>query len=161
MSGQEELIDKDPFGEDEVIVEEENIITEKMVKKATFLIHRLAEQKGKEYKNIQKACRNLFKYENLAKVSKEQGHAIINKLLELTGREEEEKPEQGAKNEEKETVQEKDDAVTGTMREAVRAAVDITLTEVVEKDVPVQGLGGFVLEIAKVIFEAKLKEGEQ
>jgi hypothetical protein len=44
------------------------------------------------------------------------------------------------------------------MRRAVRAAVDITLKEVVEKDVPVQGLGGFVLEISKVIFEAKMSE---
>jgi len=50
------------------------------------------------------------------------------------------------------------DIVTSTMREAVRAAVDITLKEVVEKDVPVQGLGGFVLEIGKVIFDAKMAE---
>jgi hypothetical protein len=48
--------------------------------------------------------------------------------------------------------------VTSTMREAVRASVDITIKEVVEKDVPVQGLGGFVLEIAKVIFDAKMQE---
>jgi len=50
------------------------------------------------------------------------------------------------------------DIVASTMREAVRAAVDITLKEVVEKDVPVQGLGGFVLEIGKVIFDAKMAE---
>ena len=52
-----------------------------------------------------------------------------------------------------------DDVVTATMREAIRAAVDITLKEVVDKDVPVQGLGGFVLEIGKVIFDAKMDEG--
>lgn len=51
-----------------------------------------------------------------------------------------------------------EDLVTSTMRKAVRAAVDITLEEVVEKDVPVQGLGGFVLEIGKVIFDAKMAE---
>jgi hypothetical protein len=115
-------------------------------------------------------------------VSKEQGHAIINKLIELTGGEEEKpqlptKPDDGLKNkgakvtddgttskkieepknEEKETVQD-DDTVTGTMREAIRAAVDITIKEVVDKDVPVQGLGGFVLEIGKVIFDAKMSE---
>jgi len=84
----EELTDKDPFGDEEVIADAD-FITEKMVKKATFLIHKLAELKGKEYKDIQKKCRNLFNYENLAKVSKEQGHAIITKLIELTGGEEE------------------------------------------------------------------------
>ena len=114
-------------------------------------------------------------------MSKEQGHAIINKLIELTGGEEEKpqlptKPDDGLKNkgarvtddgttskkieepknEEKEIVAPDDDTVTGTMREAIRAAVDITLKEVVDKDVPVQGLGGFVLEICKVIFDAKM-----
>ena len=185
MSGQEELTDQDPFANDEV-VDEENRITSAMVRKVTFLIHKLAEMKGQEYKEIQKKCRSMFQYTNLAKVSKEQGHKIINKLIELTGGEEE-KPQvptktddelknKGArvtddgsklqkiekpKNEEKETVQE-DDTVTGTMREAIRAAVDITLKEVVDKDVPVQGLGGFVLEIGKVIFTAKMeKEAER
>jgi hypothetical protein len=166
----DDLTDKDPFADEEVVAEE-NLISDAMVKKITYLIHKLAEQKGKEYRDIQKKCRSIFKYDNLAKVSKEQGHAIINKLIKLTGGEEE-KPQQGAKvtddgttskkiegpkNEEKETVQD-DDTVTGTMREAVRAAVDITLKEVVEKDVPVQGLGGFVLEIGKVIFDAKRAE---
>lgn len=178
----DELSDKDPFADDEV-VDEENLISPAMVKKVTYLIHKLAEQKGKEYKDIQKKCRNLFKYENLAKVSKEQGHAIINKLIELTGGEEEKpqlptKPDDGLKNkgakvtddgttskkieepknEEKEIVAPDDNTVTGTMREAIRAAVDITLKEVVDKDVPVQGLGGFVLEIGKVIFTAKMEE---
>lgn len=180
----DELSDKDPFADAEE-VDEENLISPAMVKKVTYLIHKLAEQKGKDYKDIQKKCRSLFKYENLAKVSKEQGHAIINKLIELTGGEEEKpqlptKPDdelknKGAKvtddnptnqgekieeqkNENKEAVKD-DDVVTATMREAIRAAVDITLKEVVDKDVPVQGLGGFVLEIGKVIFDAKMDEG--
>lgn len=180
----DDFSDKNPFADDEE-VDEENLISPAMVKKVTYLIHKLAEQKGKEYKDIQKKCRNLFKYENLAKVSKEQGHAIINKLIELTGGEEEKpqlptKPDdrlknKGAKvtddnptnqgekieepkNENKEAVKD-DDVVTATMREAIRAAVDITLKEVVDKDVPVQGLGGFVLEIGKVIFDAKMDEG--
>ncbi|RCV65285.1 hypothetical protein C5S53_04550 [Methanophagales archaeon] len=182
MSGQEELTNQDPFAEDEE-VPKENLISTAMVKKATYHIHKLAEQKGKEYKDIQKNCRSLFKYENLAKVSKEKGHAIINKLIELTGGEEEKpqlptKPDDGLKNkgakvtddgtkskkieepknEEKEIVVSDDDTVTGTMREAIRAAVDITMKEVVEKEVPVQGLGGFVLEIGKVIFDAKMAE---
>ena len=179
----DDLTDKDPFADAEE-VDEENLISPAMVKKVTYLIHKLAELKGKEYKDIQKKCRNLFKYENLAKVSKEQGHAIINKLIELTGGEEEEKPQlptkpddglknKGAKvtddgttskkiedpkNEEKEIAAPDDDTVTATMRAAIRAAVDITLREVVDKDVPVQGLGGFVLEIGKVIFNAKMQE---
>ena len=166
----DDLPDKDPFADEEVVAEE-NLISDAMVKKITYLIHKLAEQKGKEYWDIQKRCRSIFKYDNLAKVSKEQGHEIINKLLKITGGEEE-KPQQGAKvtddrttskkiekpeNEEKETVPD-DDTVTRTMREAVRAAVNITLKEVVKKDVPVQGLGGFVLEIGKVIFEAKISK---
>jgi hypothetical protein len=36
--------------------------------------------------------------------------------------------------------------------------VKITQKEVVDKEIPVMGLGGFVLEIAKVIFEAKRNE---
>ena len=179
-----ELSDKDPFADDEV-VDEENLITDGMVKKVTFLIHKLAEMKGQAYKDIQKKCRSIFQYTNLAKVSKEQGHAIINKLIELTGGEEEKpqlptKPDDGLKNkgakvtddnptnqgekieepknENKEAVKD-DDVVTATMREAIRAAVDITLKEVVDKDVPVQGLGGFVLEIGKVIFDVKMDEG--
>ena len=183
MSGQEELTDQDPFANDEV-VDEENLITDGMVKKVTYHIHKLAEMKGQEYKDIQKKCRSIFQYTNLAKVSKEKGHAIINKLIELTGGEEEKpqlprKPDDGLKNkgarvtddgtkskkieepknEEKEIVAPDDDTVTGTMREAIRAAVDITLKEVVDKDVPVQGLGGFVLEIGKVIFDAKMEKG--
>ena len=169
MSGQEELTESLDDGE-------EDLISEKMMKKITYLMHKLAEIKGRDYKEIQKKCKALFKYTNLAKVSKVQGHAIINKLLELTGGEQEEKQEQGAtvkddgtehlptepddgiKNKEEKTVQEKDDTVTRTMREAIRAAVNITLKEVVEKDVPVQGLGGFLLEIGEVIFDAKRAE---
>ncbi|RCV63318.1 hypothetical protein C5S53_14300 [Methanophagales archaeon] len=179
----DDLTDKDPFADAEE-VNEENLISPAMVKKVTYHIHKLAEQKGKEYKDIQKKCRSIFQYTNLAKVSKEQGHAIINKLIELTGGEEEKpqlptKPDDGLKNkgarvtddgtkskkieepksEEKEIVAPDDDTVTGTMREAIRAAVDITIKEVVDKDVPVQGLGGFVLEIGKVIFDAKMEEG--
>ena len=98
----DELSDKDSFADDEE-VDEENLISPAMVKKVTYLIHKLAEQKGKDYKDIQKKCRNMFKYENLAKISKEQGHAIINKLIELTGGEEEKpqlptKPDDGLKN---------------------------------------------------------------
>ena len=168
MSGQEELTES-------LDNEEEGLISEKMLRKITYLIHKLAEMKGREYMEIQKKCRSIFKYTNLAKVSREDAHAIIDELIKMTGGVEEEKQEQGArikdevpklprepddgfKNEEKKTVQEKDDTVTGTMREAVRAAVDITLKEVVKKDVSVQGLGGFVLEIGKVIFDAKRAE---
>ena len=68
---------------------EENLITEGMVKKATFLIHKLADRRGEDFKEIQKKCKKLLNYENLAKVSREQGHAIIDKLVELTGGEEE------------------------------------------------------------------------
>jgi gas vesicle protein len=171
----EELNDKDPFANDEV-VDVEDPITDAMVKKATYHIHKLADQKGQDYKEIQKKCKVLFNYSNLAKVSMDQGHQIINKLIELTGGEEE-KPQLSRKPDEKlkgtikdnvtheKTVQEPkheekevDDLVTGTMRKAIRAAVDITIKEVVDKAVPVQGLGGFVLEIGKVIFEAKMSE---
>ena len=181
---EEGFSEKDPFDEG-VEPEEFDRITERMVKKATHLIHKLAKQKKKDFKEIQKKCRALFAYTNLAKVTLEDGHVIIDKLLELTGGEEEAQlavpqlptnPDDGspkrvvteepAKKEEEETKTEEDvpvagdDEVTFTMRRAVRAAVDITLKEVVEKDVPVQGLGGFVLEISKVIFEAKMSETE-
>jgi hypothetical protein len=167
-------LDPRPFGEEP---EKEDLISDAMVKKATWLIHKLAERRGADYKEIQKKCKKLLGYENLAKVTLEDGHKIIDKLIELTGGEEEKpqlptKPNDRARNEgatvtddgttpqkieepkreEKETTQE-DDTVTRTMRESIRAAVDITLKEVVEKEVPVQGLGGFVLEIGKVIFE--------
>ena len=84
----DDLTDKNPFADEEVVAEG-NLISDAMVKKITYLIHKLAEQKGKEYRDIQKRCRSIFKYDNLAKVSKEQGHAIINKLIELTGGKEE------------------------------------------------------------------------
>jgi type IV secretory pathway VirD2 relaxase len=181
MSDEKDLDDLDPFGE-EGEAADENLITEAMVKKATYHIHKLAEQKKKDFKEIQKKCKALFAYTNLAKVTLEDGHKIIDKLIELTGGEEEQstapqlptKPDEGlqkreikkeiVKKEEEETKTDEDvpvagdDEVTFTMRRAVRAAVDITLKEVVEKDVPVQGLGGFVLEISKVIFEAKMAE---
>lgn len=173
----DELTGNDPFDEEAEAVDE-NLITEPMVKKATYLIHKLADRRGADYKEIQKKCKKLLGYENLAKVTLEDGHRIIDKLIELTGGEEEE--EQGAiatddLSEQKKEIEKEpgekvetktdedlpvagDDEVTFTMRRAVRAAVDITLKEVVEKDVPVQGLGGFVLEISKVIFEAKMSE---
>jgi hypothetical protein len=171
----DELNDKDPFADAET-ADEANYITEGMVRKATYLIHKLADRKGQDYKEIQNKCKKLFAYTNLAKVTLEDGHAIINKLIELTGGEEE-KPQLPTKPDEKlkatvkdnltheKTVQEPkheekegESIVISTMREAVRASVDITIKEVVNKDVPVQGLGGFVLELAKVIFEAKRKE---
>jgi hypothetical protein len=159
------LSDKDPFAQDDEEVVLENLITEPMVKKATYLIHKLANRRGSDFKEIQNKCKKLFAYTNLAKVSMDDGHKIINKLIELTGGEEEKpqlptKPEEKPKkiDEPKHEEKEVDDIVTGTMRKAIRAAVDITLKEVVDKDVPVQGLGGFVLEIGKVIFEAKMAE---
>jgi len=149
--------------------EEGGFITEAMVKKATYLIHKLANRRGADFREIQKKCKKALGYSNLAKVTLEEGHAIINKLIELTGGEEAEEAveeikddltkEPEAKQEEivKEDAEE-DDLVTSTMRKAIRAAVDITIKEVVDKEVPVQGLGGFVLEIGKVIFEAKMIE---
>lgn len=80
------LNDKDPFGEDE---EEEDLISEAMVKKATYLIHKLAEQRKEDFKEIQKKCKKLFAYTNLAKVTMVDGHAIIDKLIELIDGEEE------------------------------------------------------------------------
>jgi len=163
MTGQEELTDKDPFADVEVA---KDLITEAMVKKATYLIHKLANRRGADFIEIQKKCKKALGYSNLAKVTLEEGHAVINKLIELTGgEEEEEKNEDIVKDDLTEEVKqevtvnmvaEDDDLVTSTMRKAIRAAVDITIKEVVDKEVPVQGLGGFVLEIGKVIFEAKM-----
>ena len=82
----------DPFDE-EGEFEKEDLISDGMVKKATYLIHKLAGQKGKDFKEIQKECKKLFAYTNLAKVSLTEGHAIIDKLNELTGGEE----QQGAR----------------------------------------------------------------
>lgn len=167
--------------------EEGNLITDKMVKKATFLIHKLAQRRGADYSEIQKKCKKLLGYTNLAKVSLVDGHAIINKLIELTGgEEEEEKPKTDATDDlsvpakpdentgatviddgttakeivepKKEEKEQDDDLVTSTMRKAIRAAVDITQKEVIEKEIPVMGLGGFVLEVGKVLFEAKMRE---
>jgi hypothetical protein len=149
--------------------EEESLITEAMIKKATHLIHKLADQKNESFETIRNKCKKLFGYTNLAKLSLEDGHAMISKLIGMTGGEEEtqvrdntvkddstqEKTELDQKHKEKDTAE---GLVTSTMREAVRDAVCITIKEVVEKDVPVQGLGGFVLEIAKVIFDAKMSE---
>jgi hypothetical protein len=87
MSG-EEFDEKNPFGEGE------DLISLPMVKKATHLIHKLADRRGADFKEIQKKCKKLLAYENLAKVSMEQGHAIIDKLVALTGGEEQ---QQGAK----------------------------------------------------------------
>jgi hypothetical protein len=69
--------------------EVEGLISPPMVKKATYLIHKLADRRGADFKEIQKKCKKLLEYENLAKVTLEEGHAIIDKLVELTGGEEE------------------------------------------------------------------------
>jgi hypothetical protein len=137
--------------------EEENFITEAMVKKATYLIHKLADQRNETFETIRNKCKKMFGYMNLAKLSLEDGHEMISKLIEVTGGEEktQEKTDSDQKHKEKDTTE---CLVTSTMREAVRASVNITIKEVVDKDVPVQGLGGFVLEIAKVIFDAKMSE---
>jgi hypothetical protein len=82
-------LDAKPFGEEERASPQEGLITSPMVNKATHLIHKLADRRGADFKEIQKKCRKLLNYENLAKVSMEQGHAIIDKLVELTGGEEE------------------------------------------------------------------------
>ena len=170
---------------------DEQLITDKMIKKATFLIHKLANRRGVDYLDIQKKCKKQFGYTNLAKVTLEDGHAIINKLIELTGGEEEEEKEPGKDDlspqkdetkkekeigedngavekaiekeagklrEEDKKAQEDEDLVTSTMRKAIRAAVDITNKEIVAKEIPVMGLGGVVLEIGKVIFNAKMAE---
>ncbi len=80
---EEELDEKNPFGK------EKDLLSPPMVKKATYLIHKLADRKGADFKDIQKKCKKYLNYENLAKVSMSQGHAIIDKLVELTGGEEE------------------------------------------------------------------------
>ena len=169
MGEEKELSAADVFDEKEEPTDE-NLISEAMVKKATYHIHKLAEQRKEDFKEIQKKCKKLFGYTNLAKVTLEDGHRIIDKLIELTGGEEEEqgtrvtddlskqKKEIAKKPAEKVETKTEEDGVTATMRKSIRAAVDITLKEVVEKEVPVQGLGGFVLEIGKVIFEAKMSE---
>lgn len=177
----EELNDKDPFADDEP-ADEATHITEGMVRKVTYLIHKLADRKGQDYKEIQNKCKKLFAYTNLAKVSMDEGHKIINKLIKLTGGEEkpqlprkpddgfdatvkdnltheaqvpkEIKKESAEKGEETKT---EEDIVTATMRESIRVAVDITLKEVMAREIPVMGLGGFVWDVGKVIFEAKMK----
>ena len=68
---------------------EENSITEGMVKKATYLIHKLADRRGEDFTEIQKKCKKKLGYTNLAKVTLSEGHALIDKLIELTGGEEE------------------------------------------------------------------------
>jgi hypothetical protein len=72
---------------------EENLITPAMVKKATYHIHKLADRRGADFQDIQKKCKKHLGYENLAKVTLAEGHAIIDKLVELTGGEE----QQGAR----------------------------------------------------------------
>lgn len=88
---EEDFFEKDPFDEG-VEPMKENQISDPMVKKATYLIHKLADRRGADYKEIQKKCKKLLGYENLAKVTLEDGHRIIDKLIELTGGEEEEQP---------------------------------------------------------------------
>lgn len=166
--------------------EEGDLITDKMVRKATSLFHKLATRRGADFKDIREKCKKHFGYINLAKVRLDEGHRIIDELIELTGGEEEETgprddsgpqssiiKNQGATviddgttakeiveptKEEKKIIVQDEDATTSIMREAIRAAVDITQKEVIEKDIPVMGLGGFVLEIGKVLFEAKMSE---
>lgn len=153
--------------------EEESLITEAMVKKATYLIHKLADQRNETFETIRNKCKKMFGYMNLAKLSLDDGHAMISKLIEVTGGEEEEgtpqlpkKPDDGSPKreitkqpaEKEEEIRTEEDVVTATMRKAIRAAVDITQKEVIEKDIPVMGLGGFVLEVGKVLFEAKMAE---
>jgi hypothetical protein len=162
--------------------EEESLVTEAMVKKATYLIHKLADQRNEPFETIRSKCKKMFGYMNLAKLSLEDGHAMISTLIELTGGVEEKpqlptKPDDKLKNkdstvkddlthektvqkptEKEEETKTEEDVVTATMRASVRAAVNITLKEIVAKEVPVQGLGGVVLEISKVIFEAKMSE---
>lgn len=89
-----EELNSDPFDE-EGEFEKEDLISDGMVKKATYLIHKLADRRGHDFKEIQKKCKKLFAYTNLAKVSLVEGHAIIDKLTELTGGEEQ--PQQGAR----------------------------------------------------------------
>jgi len=80
----------DDLDEKPVEDEKEDLISEAMVRKATYLIHKLADRRGADFKEIQKKCKKLLRYENLAKVSLDDGHRIIDKLIELTGGEEEE-----------------------------------------------------------------------
>ena len=162
------------MSEEDLNEKDQELLSEPMIKKITFLMHKYADQRHEDYKEVQKKCKKKFAYSNLAKMPIMEGHAMITKLIELTGGEEEEKKaeqkeitkddttkkaekKEETKDQEKGTPQD-EDLVTSTMRKAARAAVDITLKEVVEKEVPVQGLGSFVLEICKVIFEAKMTE---
>ena len=179
----DELDDRDPFDGEEGAGEDVKLISDGMIKKLTYLIHKLANRRNEDFKEIQKKCKKQFGYTNLAKMKLVDGHSMITKLIELTGGEEERnekptkddlspaqlptKPDDGLakigpkKQEEeqtKEVAQEEEDLVTSTMRKAIRAAVDITNNEIVAKEIPVMGLGGVVLEIGKVIFEAKMAE---
>jgi hypothetical protein len=40
--------------------EEESLITEAMVKKATYLIHKLADQKNESFETIRSKCKKIF-----------------------------------------------------------------------------------------------------
>ena len=146
---------------------DEDLITSAMVGKVTYLMHKYADQRKEDFKDVQKKCRKKFVYENLAKMPITEGHAMITKLTELTGGEEEESTgatviDDGTEHIPSEQehkgdfVPDQEDYITWTLLLAVKNAVGITLSEVVNKDVPVQGLGGFVLELAKIIFEAKM-----
>ena len=88
----DELNDADPSEHDPN--EPEDLISEAMVRKATYLIHKLADRRGADFKEIQKKCKKFLNYENLAKVSLDDGHRIIDKLIELTGGEEAPQQEQ-------------------------------------------------------------------
>jgi len=90
----EDDLDPKPSGD------KEDLISEAMVRKATYLIHKLADRRGADFKEIQKKCKKHLGYENLAKVSLDEGHRIIDKLIELTGGEEE-----APQHEQKETAE--------------------------------------------------------
>ena len=52
-----EELDAKPFDEDD----KEDLISGGMVKKATYLIHKLADRRGADFKEIQKKCKKTFK----------------------------------------------------------------------------------------------------
>jgi len=118
-------LDAKPFDD-----EKEDLISEAMVRKATYLIHKLADRRGADFKEIQKKCKKYLAYENLAKVSLDEGHRIIDKLIELTGGEEE-APQQ----EQKETVE--PSKSPDTKQKVQGEAVPVGNTEELETDIGV------------------------
>ena len=82
---EEDLNEKGPFEEGE----DQELLSEQMIKKITFLMHKYADQRHEDYKEVQKKCKKKFAYSNLAKMPILDGHAMITKLIKLTGGEEE------------------------------------------------------------------------